>query len=123
MAIPTAAVTWQPTGICSTEQKNFTVTRWYRRDFLYLYNMKEVSLNINVPADIFVAFNESKEEFKKELTLSAAIWMYKTEKLSLTKAAALAGFHRYDFEKILAENEIPITLLSVPDILNDISKM
>lgn len=85
--------------------------------------MEQISINIDVPADIFVAFNESKDEFKKELTLSAAIWMYKTEKLSLTKAASLAGFHRYDFEKILAKNEIPITLLSVPDILNDVSKM
>jgi predicted HTH domain antitoxin len=85
--------------------------------------MEQVSINIDVPADIFAALNETKEGFKKDLTLSAAIWMYKTEKLSLTKAASLAGFHRYDFEKILAENQIPITLLSVPDILNDVSKM
>jgi predicted HTH domain antitoxin len=85
--------------------------------------MDQVSINIDVPADIFVALNETKEEFEKELTLSAAIWMYKTEKLSLTKAASLAGFHRYDFEKILAENEIPITLLSGQDILNDVTKM
>jgi predicted HTH domain antitoxin len=85
--------------------------------------MEQVSINIDVPADIFVALNESKEEFKKELTLSAAIWMYKTEKLSLTKAASLAGFHRYDFEKILAENQIPIAFLSAADIFNDVNKM
>jgi predicted HTH domain antitoxin len=85
--------------------------------------MEQISINIDVPADIFVALNETKEEFKKDLTLAAAIWMYKTEKLSLTKAASLAGFHRYDFEKILEDNQIPITLLSVTDVFNDVNKM
>ena len=84
--------------------------------------MSQVTIHIDVPSDIFLALNETKEEFEKDFSLSAAIWMYKTEKLSLPKAAALAGYHRYEFEKKLAENNIPINLLSVEDIYNDLLK-
>jgi predicted HTH domain antitoxin len=85
--------------------------------------MNQVTVHIDVPADIFVALNETTEEFKKDFSLSAAIWMYKSEKLSLAKAASLAGYHRYEFEKKLAENNIPINLLSVNDVYNDVSKI
>jgi predicted HTH domain antitoxin len=85
--------------------------------------MESVALNISVPSDIFAALNETEEQFKKDLTLSAAIWFYKQQKLSLAKAASLAGYHRYDFEKILSDNAISISLLAANDVFNDVIKM
>lgn len=85
--------------------------------------METVSINIAVPADIFVALNESEEEFKKELTVSAAAWLYQCERLSLAKAARLAGYPRYDFETFLANNNIPISLENADSILSDAGKI
>jgi predicted HTH domain antitoxin len=85
--------------------------------------METISVNIKVPSDIFKSLNESEEEFKKELTLSAAAWLYKNERLSLAKAASLAGYYRYDFENFLAANNIPVSLQSPGDILNDVKKI
>ena len=85
--------------------------------------METTSLNIAVPTDIFSALNESEEDFKKELTLSAAAWLYQSERLSLAKAARLAGYHRYDFETYLANHSIAISLDSAESILEDVKKI
>ena len=85
--------------------------------------MKKIYLAIDVPADILAAWNKSKEDFKKDLTLSAALRLYQLQKLSLAKAASLAGYHRYDFENYLTDNNIPIALLTIDDVLNDVKKM
>ena len=85
--------------------------------------METISVNINVPSDIFAALNENEEGFKKEFKMSAAAWFYQNERLSLAKAASLAGVLRYDFENFLADNHIPISLLSVAEILSDVKKI
>ena len=85
--------------------------------------METISVNINVPSDIFAALNENEEGFKKEFTMSAAAWLYQNEKLSLAKAASLAGISRYDFESFLADNKIPISLENATTILNDAGKI
>jgi predicted HTH domain antitoxin len=85
--------------------------------------MDTISVKLDVPADILAALNSSEEEFKKEITLSAAIWLYQQQRLSLAKAASLAGYERYDFENYLADNNIPIALLTIEDVMNDVKKM
>lgn len=85
--------------------------------------METVCIKIDVPSDIFKALHETEDEFKKELTLSAAIRLYQQNKLSLGKASVLAGYNRYEFEKILSADNITISNLSVSDILGDLKKM
>ena len=85
--------------------------------------METVCIKIDVPLDIFKALHETEDEFKKELTLSAAIRLYQQNKLSLGKASVLAGYNRYDFEKFLSADNITISNLSVSDILGDLKKM
>ena len=85
--------------------------------------METVCIKIDIPTDIFKALQETEDEFKKELTLSAAIRLYQQNKLSLSKAAILAGYNRYDFEKILSSDNISISNLTVSDILGDLKKM
>lgn len=84
--------------------------------------MNTINLTIPVPDDLPAALNESPDEVGKEITISAAMWLYLTERLSLSKAAALAGVHRYDFETHLSKNKIPISLLSADDVLKDAKK-
>lgn len=85
--------------------------------------MNTISVRLDIPADILTALNESEEDFKKDLTLSAAVRLYQLQRLTLAKAASLAGYHRYDFENYLADNNIPIALLTIDDVLNDVKKM
>ncbi len=85
--------------------------------------MNTISVRLDIPADILTALIESEEDFKKDLTLSAAVRLYQLQRLSLAKAASLAFYHRYDFENYLADNNIPIALLTIDDVLNDVKKM
>ena len=46
----------------------------------------------------------SEQEIKQELALS----LYQQEKVSLARAAALAGMTRIEFQQLLASRELPI---------------
>jgi predicted HTH domain antitoxin len=88
-----------------------------------LQQMNTINLTIPVPEDMMAALNESAEGVKKEITLSAALWLYLNQRLSLAKAATLAGYKRVDFETYLSQHKIPISLTTVDEILNDAKKI
>ncbi len=77
--------------------------------------MKTMTLRIPVQSDIFLSLNQTPDEFGIELKLWAAISMYYFGKISLARAASLAGYHRYDFENLLARMNVPISLLDEAD--------
>jgi predicted HTH domain antitoxin len=52
-----------------------------------------------------------------------AIQFYLKKKLSLGKAARLAGVTKYEFETLLSENQLPISLLTKEDVMADLGKM
>jgi predicted HTH domain antitoxin len=82
--------------------------------------MNPISLNIEVKPDILVSLNKTADEFSNDIKLWAALSLYQFNKLSLAKAASLAGYHRYDFENILANLNIPISNLTIDDFKKDI---
>ncbi len=82
--------------------------------------MKNITLHIPVQSDIFLSLNQTPEEFGTELKLWAAISMYYFGRISLARAASLAGYHRYDFENLLARLNIPISLLEESDAEKEI---
>ncbi len=49
--------------------------------------------------------------------------LYRMEKLTIGKAAQLSGLPRLEFEALLSENQIPISNLSLKDVLEDIKKL
>jgi len=77
--------------------------------------MNTVTLHIPVQAEMLLALNETPQEFGEELKRWAAVSMYYFGKISLARAASLAGYHRYDFENLLARLNIPISLLDEAD--------
>lgn len=80
-----------------------------------------IQLTLQVDPEILLSLNKSPKEFGEELKLWAAIGFYEHGKLSLAKAADVAGYHRLDFEKILAKLNIPISLLGIDDVLADLA--
>lgn len=77
--------------------------------------MDTVTLHIPIQVELLLSLNESPQEFGEELKRWAAISMYYFGKISLARAASLAGYHRYDFENLLARLNIPISLLDEED--------
>ena len=85
--------------------------------------MNTRAITIDVPADILLALNETEIEFKQRIKISLAIRLYKLQKLTIGKAAQLSGMSRFEFETLLSENEIPISNLTINDVLDDIKKI
>jgi predicted HTH domain antitoxin len=83
----------------------------------------ETILNIPINNDVLLSMNKSGYEFGEELKCWAAISMYYFGKISISRAASLAGMHRYDFEKLLAEYSLPISLLNEKDAKDEINKI
>lgn len=80
-----------------------------------------IQIPLQVDPAILLSLNQSPDEFGEEIKLWAAIGLYEHGKLSLAKAANVAGYHRLDFEKILAKLNIPISLLKMEDVLADLA--
>lgn len=85
--------------------------------------MNTKTISIDIPSDILLALNETESEFKKSIKISLAMRLYKQQKLTIGKAAQLSGLPRFEFETILSENEIPISNLSINDVMNDSKKL
>jgi len=85
--------------------------------------MNTQTISIDFPSDIFLALNETEGEIKQRIKISLAIRLYKLQKLTIGKAAQVAGLSRLQFETILSENEIPISNLTIEDVISDIEKL
>lgn len=85
--------------------------------------MQVKKIELEIPSDLSLAVNASEQEIKDHLKLALAFMLYQQEKLTLGKAAQLAGLSRYEFELALSKNKIPISNLSIDDIESDIQKL
>jgi predicted HTH domain antitoxin len=62
----------------------------------------------NIDDSILFTLNESKENFVKNMVFYNAMVLYKKNKLSLGKAAQIAGMDKLDFIKRLGKEETAI---------------
>ncbi len=85
--------------------------------------MKDIIIPVNVSPDIMIALNESEKELKKHFQVGIAMMLFQEGKLTLGKAIRLSGLTRYEFEKILAKNNIPISNPSFDQVISDIDKL
>lgn len=81
------------------------------------------TVNIDLPSDILLTLNESEKELKHRIKVSLAIQLFVQQKVTIGKAAQIAGMSRLQFETVLAENSLPISTLSVEDVMADIQKL
>lgn len=85
--------------------------------------MNTQTISIELPSDIFLTLNESEEELGNQLKVIFAAKLYLQQKVTIGKAAQIAGLKKLEFENWLAQNEIPISNLSYDDILKDAEKL
>lgn len=70
--------------------------------------LEERFINISFPIrrDILASLKEDKDEFIRDILFSSALLFYRKRKLSLGKAAELAGYAKLDFiDKLQREGE------------------
>ncbi|MEI6068578.1 MAG: UPF0175 family protein [Methylococcaceae bacterium] len=64
-------------------------------------------LTIDISDDFLITLKEQQEEFIKTMLFHHALMLYRKNKLSLGKAAELAGYDRLGFiQKLQVENEV-----------------
>ena len=79
--------------------------------FLLVFNvvslypkLKNNTMIIEIPDDVFIKASRSEDEVKKDVIA----FLYQKRVLTLEQAAVLAGVTRLDFQRLLAERNIPI---------------
>ncbi len=85
--------------------------------------MNTQRISVDFPADILLALNETENQLAQRIKLALAVQLYRAEKLTIGKAAQIAGLSRLQFETVLAEHEFPVSNLNVDEVLDDISKL
>ena len=70
--------------------------------------MGMASINFEIPDDILYSLNEDRTEFINKIRLYSALQLYKDHKLSIGKAAQLAGMKKEHFMFELDKFEIPM---------------
>ena len=78
--------------------------------------MEEIS--VKVPRDLVRILKVRDEEIPKLVRLYLAIELYRERKVSLGKAAEIAGVNKWEMMEILASKNIPIQY-NVEDLEND----
>ena len=85
--------------------------------------MNTQEITIELPSDIYLTLSESENELKKNIKISLAIRLYRLRKVTLGKAAQIAELSRYEFENVLADNNVPISNLTFDDVMKDTEKL
>ena len=85
--------------------------------------MNTQEIKIELPSDIFLTLNESENELRQNIKISFAIRLYALKKMTIGKAAQISGLSRHEFENVLAMHNIPISNLTIEDVLNDSQKL
>ena len=85
--------------------------------------MNTQTITVDFPSDILLTLNANEDELKQDIKLSLAIRLYRLQKLTIGKAAQIAGLSRFDFETVLSDNGVSISNLTIDDVKNDIEKL
>ena len=85
--------------------------------------MKNITIPIDIPSDMLIALNESEKELKLHFQVAIAMMLFQEGKITLGKAIQLSGLTRFEFEKSLAKNKIPVSDLNIDQIISDVDKL
>ncbi|MCA1759611.1 MAG: UPF0175 family protein [Bacteroidales bacterium] len=85
--------------------------------------MKNITIPIEIPSDLMIVLNESEQEIQSHFQASIAMMLFKEGKLTIGKATQLSGLSRFEFEKLLAKNKIPVSEPTINQVLGDVEKL
>jgi predicted HTH domain antitoxin len=78
-----------------------------------------MQIAIDLPND-FVAF-QGASQVQKEVRISYALWLYQQTRVTLSKAAQLAGLDIYDFMSVCKANQVPTIDISPEDLAQELA--
>ncbi len=76
---------------------------------------------IDLPND-FVAF-QTTADLHREIRVSYALWLYRHERVTLSKAAEVAGVSLYEFMKFCKSDRIPVIDLSQEELMAELGRL
>ncbi|AUB84870.1 hypothetical protein THSYN_20785 [Candidatus Thiodictyon syntrophicum] len=85
-----------------------------------------MNISFSVNDDILLSLKENAEEFTQDVRFLSALMWYRKDRLSLGKAAELAGYNKLDFiERMKLENEAIFDYRDdkMGEILADVAKL
>ena len=82
--------------------------------------MKYEEIRFNVSEDILACLKSGVDDLTREIRLISAITYYRDKKLSLGKAAQLAGMNRIKFMDLLSEKKITIFNFDESEVKSEI---
>ena len=78
-----------------------------------------MQIAIDLPND-FVAFRGASQ-VHKEIRISYALWLYQQTRVTLSKAAQLAGLDIYEFMSVCKANQVPTMDISPDELAQEIA--
>ena len=80
-----------------------------------------MQIAIELPND-FLAL-EAQQQVQREMRLAYGLWLFKAARVTLAKAAELAGMDIYDFMSACKENQVPVIDLSREELVQELEDM
>ncbi|HEY8034512.1 MAG TPA: UPF0175 family protein [Methylobacter sp.] len=80
-----------------------------------------MQIAVNLPND-FVSF-QSAADIEKDMRLSYSLWLFKNARVTLSKAAELAGMDIYEFIAACKQNDVPVIDISKEELLEELAGM
>jgi predicted HTH domain antitoxin len=80
-----------------------------------------MQIAVNLPND-FVSF-QSAADIEKDMRLSYSLWLFKNARVTLSKAAELAGMDIYAFMAACKQNDVPVIDISKEELLEELAGM
>jgi predicted HTH domain antitoxin len=78
-----------------------------------------MQITIDLPND-FIAF-QAVPDIRQEIRTSYALWLYQQKRVTLAKAAELAGCTLYDFMSICKTNRQPVIDINRDELLEELN--
>lgn len=78
-----------------------------------------MQIAIDLPNN-FVAF-QATADIRQEVRTSYALWLFQRERVTLAKAAEVAGVSLYDFMSLCKSNQIPVIDVSRDELLAELA--
>lgn len=80
-----------------------------------------MQIAVNLPNE-FVSF-QSSADIEKDMRLSYSLWLFKNARVTLSKAAELAGMDIYEFIVACKQNDVPVIDVSKEELLEELAGM
>lgn len=77
-----------------------------------------MQVSIDLPGDL-VAF-QGAADTRQELRVSYALWLFQRERVTLSKAAEVAGLSLYEFMGMCKSNRVPVIDMSRDELMAEL---